>query len=103
VPAPPRPAAPKPQPVQLANDRLNDTPIFVVPSGVSPWRQFTCDRDRARWSQQAFKGFARILGRAFAPGAVITYAIGFIFFAVVPYFLVVTRTSAASAWLESLY
>jgi hypothetical protein len=31
---------------------------------------------------------------------VVTYTIGFIFFAVVPYFLVVTKTSVASAWLD---
>src|SRR5262245_16922713 len=43
-----------------------------------------------------FGQVGRIARRAFAPQAVITYAIGFVFFAVIPYFLVVTRTPASS-------
>jgi hypothetical protein len=50
---------------------------------------------------QTFKKFHRILGRAFAPRSVVVYAIGFIFFAVVPYFLIVTRTPVNSPWLDA--
>jgi len=51
--------------------------------------------------KQSFKSSARILARAFAPQAVVTYAIGFVFFAVVPYFLVVPTTHLAKPWLEA--
>lgn len=50
--------------------------------------------------KRAFKLSAHTLARAFAPQAVVTYAIGLVFFAVIPYFLIVTKTSATSAWLD---
>ena len=50
--------------------------------------------------KEAFKNLARILARALAPQAVVTYAIGFVFFAVAPYFLIVTRTPVAGWWID---
>jgi hypothetical protein len=50
--------------------------------------------------KQTLKSSPRILARALAPQAVITYVIGFVFFAVVPYFLIVTRTQMTNAWLD---
>jgi len=100
VPAPPRPASPKPQPVHWQSVALTTLQyllfLLLFPlAAIHLW--IATARDGLK---QAFKGYARMLGRAFAPTAVITYAIGFIFFAVVPYFLVVTKTSAASVWLD---
>jgi hypothetical protein len=42
----------------------------------------------------------RRLGRAFAPRSVLTYAVGMIVFALLPYFLFNQRTPASAAWLE---
>ena len=100
VPAPPRPAPPKPQPVHWQSVALTTIQyllfLLLFPlAAIHLW--IAAARDGLK---QAFKRSARILGRAFAPKAVATYAIGFVFFAVVPYFLVVTKTSAASAWLD---
>ena len=100
VPAPPRPAPPKPQPVHWQTIALTTLQyllfLLVFPlAAIHLW--IVTAREGLKAS---VKRSARILGRAFAPQAVVTYAIGFIFFAVVPYFLVVTKTSAASAWLD---
>jgi hypothetical protein len=100
VPAPPRPAPPKPQPVHWQTIALTTLQyllfLLVFPlAAIHLWIATARDGLKA-----TVKRSARILGRAFAPQAVITYAIGFIFFAVVPYFLVVTKTSVASAWLD---
>jgi hypothetical protein len=51
--------------------------------------------------KQTFKSFLRILGRAYAPRSVLIYAIGFVFFAVAPYFLIVTKTPVSNAWLDA--
>lgn len=48
----------------------------------------------------AFKRFARTIARAFTPRSVLTYAIGFVVFAVVPYFLVTRRTPVTSPWVD---
>lgn len=42
----------------------------------------------------------RRLGRAFAPRSVLTYAVGMIVFALLPYFLFNQRTPASAGWLE---
>lgn len=42
----------------------------------------------------------RIMARAFAPQTILTYAIGMILFALIPYFILTTPTHAKSAWLE---
>jgi len=48
----------------------------------------------------AIKSAPRALGRAFLPRSVLTYAIGFVFFAVLPYFLVLKRTPVTNPWLD---
>lgn len=48
----------------------------------------------------AFRNSARTIAHAFAPRSVLTYAIGFVVFAVIPYFLVTKRTPAVSPWLD---
>ena len=48
----------------------------------------------------AFKGIVRTLGRALAPTSVLIYVIGFLFFAVLPYFLLFSKTQASSTWLD---
>jgi hypothetical protein len=46
------------------------------------------------------KNSLRILARALAPQSVLIYVIGLIFFALMPYFLVFTRTPVTNTWLE---
>ncbi|MEK6323516.1 MAG: hypothetical protein AABN33_17900 [Acidobacteriota bacterium] len=101
LPSPPRAPVPKPQPVNWKSIAITTLQYLVfclvLPlTAIHLW--IVTARDGLK---QAVKGSARILGRAFAPQAVITYAIGFVFFAVVPYFLIVTKTSAVSAWLDA--
>jgi hypothetical protein len=42
----------------------------------------------------------RIVSQAWSARAIIVYTIGLIFFAVVPYFLIFTRTQVKNGWLE---
>jgi hypothetical protein len=49
---------------------------------------------------RAFKNTGRVVGRALAPGAVIVYAIGLLFFGVIPYFLITMSYSRGGAWTE---
>lgn len=48
----------------------------------------------------ALQGVGPNLARAFAPRAVLAYAMGLVIFGVVPYFLLFTRTPAQNAWVE---
>ncbi|HZS08896.1 MAG TPA: hypothetical protein VFD58_28930 [Blastocatellia bacterium] len=48
----------------------------------------------------AIKGVGRSLARALAPRSLLTYLIGFVFFAVIPHFLFFTLTPAKNQWLE---
>jgi hypothetical protein len=100
VPTPSRPAPPKPQPLHWQTIALTTLQylLFLLMFPLAAIHLWIATARNGL--KQAFKAYARILGRAFAPRAVITYAIGFIFFAVVPYFLVVTKTSAVSPWLD---
>jgi len=50
--------------------------------------------------KNAFKRFARTIARAFGARSVLTYAIGFVFFAIVPYFLITRRTPVTSPWVD---
>jgi hypothetical protein len=50
--------------------------------------------------RNAFKTAGRTLAHAFAPGSVLTYAIGFVVFAIIPYFLVTQRTPVTRPWLD---
>jgi hypothetical protein len=53
--------------------------------------------------KSAVTGSGRALGRALAPASVLTYAIGFLFFGVAPYFLLFSRTEVSSTWLDIVF
>ena len=44
----------------------------------------------------------RVAGRAFLPRPVLVYAVGLLFFALLPYFIIFTRTPVKAAWGELL-
>jgi hypothetical protein len=101
LPGTPRPVVPKPQPVSWQTIAIN-TLEYLVFFLILPLAAIHLWIATAREGLgQAFKRSARILARAFAPQAVVTYAIGFVFFAVVPYFLVITRTPVGTIWLDA--
>jgi hypothetical protein len=50
----------------------------------------------------ATRKFTSLLSRAFAPQSVLIYIVGFLIFAVVPYFLLFKTTQTKHAWLELL-
>ena len=49
---------------------------------------------------KAIKNLFRIVASAFAPQSLVIYGIGLFVFALVPYFLIFTRTPVDSGWLE---
>jgi hypothetical protein len=49
----------------------------------------------------ALKSSGRLITRAFAPGSVLVYVLGFVVFAVIPYFLLFTRTPSSNAWVDA--
>lgn len=49
---------------------------------------------------QTFKRIFSLILRAFTPRSVITYLFGFVIFAVIPYFIITTRTPVKSPWLD---
>jgi len=100
-PVPQRPVTPKPQPVSWQSVAITTIEYLlfclVLPLGaIHLW--IGTARDGLK---QTFKRSPRTLARAFAPRSVVIYAIGFVFFAIVPYFLIVTKTPASSAWLDA--
>jgi hypothetical protein len=98
VPAPARVATPKPQPVHWQSVAVT-TIEYLLFCLVLPLGAIHLWIGTAREGlKQTFKRWLRILARAFAPQSVAVYAIGFVFFAVVPYFLIVPRTPVSSAW-----
>lgn len=101
LPVPPRPVAPKPQPVSWQSVAVTTIEYLlfclILPlAAIHLW--IGTARDGLK---QTFKRSPRTLARAFAPRSVVIYAMGFVFFAVVPYFLIVTKTPASSAWLDA--
>jgi hypothetical protein len=101
LPTPPRPVAPKSQPVHWHTVAMT-TLAYLVFFLILPLAAIHLWIATAREGLgQAFKRSARILARTFAPQAVVTYAIGFVFFAIVPYFLILTRTPVGSIWLDA--
>ena len=50
--------------------------------------------------KKAFRTSARTIAHAFAPRSFLTYAIGFVVFAIIPYFLVTRRTPITRPWLD---
>jgi hypothetical protein len=98
VPAPPRPVAPKAQPVSwdsIAITTIQYLLFFLVLPVAAIHLWIGTARDGLK---QTFKRMPRTLVGAFAPQSVVIYLIGFAFFAVIPYFLIVTKTEASSSW-----
>jgi len=101
LPAPPRPAAPKPQPVSWQSVAVT-TIEYLLFCLVLPLAAIHLWLGTAREGlKQTLKRSPRILARAFAPQSVVIYAIGFVFFAVAPYFLIATKTPVSNAWLDA--
>jgi hypothetical protein len=100
VPAAPRAVAARPQPISwqaVAITTIQYLLFFLVLPLASIQLWIATARDGLK---QTFKTYPRVLAKAFAPQAVVTYAIGFVFFAVIPYFLVVPTTHLTKPWLE---
>ena len=97
--APPRPVTPKPQPVSW--DTIAITTIgYLLYCLILPLAALHLWIGTARDGlKETFKHMPRTLAGAFAPQSVVIYLIGFVFFAVIPYFLVVTKTSGSSSWV----
>ncbi len=100
APAAPRQVVTKPQPVSWQSIAVTTVEyllfLLVLPlASIHLWISAARDGVGA-----TFKRVHRLLWRAFSPRAVIVYAVGFVVFAVVPYFLIVTRTPANSAWMD---
>jgi len=100
LPATPRPVAPKPQPLSWQSIAVTTIEyllfLLVLPlAAIHLW--IGTAREGLR---NTFKRFHRVLARAFAPQSVVIYLIGFVIFAVIPYFLIVSRTPAGNAWLD---
>jgi hypothetical protein len=101
LPDPPRPVTPKPQPVNWQSVAITTIQYLlfclILPlAAIHLW--IGTARDGLK---QTVKRSHRILARAFAPRSVVIYLIGFLCFAVVPYFLIVTRTPLSSVWLDA--
>ena len=101
APLPPRPPAPKSAPPlqwqALALTSLEYLLLCVAIPLAAMHLWIATARDGLK---SALRGAGRSLGRAFAPGAVMTYAIGFAVFAVIPYFIVFSKTTGASTWTD---
>ena len=99
-PASARAIAPKAQPIHWQSIAIK-TLEYLVFFLVLPLAMIHLWIDTAQSGlSKAFKKMPRTLGRALGPQSVITYLIGFIFFLVIPYFLIVTKTSVTNAWLD---
>lgn len=101
LPTPPRATAAKQQPVSWQAVAIITVQYLlfclVLPlAAIHVW--IATAREGLR---RSFKAYHRVLARAFAPQAVVTYAIGFVFFAVIPYFLIVPTTHLTNPWLET--
>jgi len=101
LPSPPRPVTPKPQAVSWQSVVVT-TIEYLLFCLVLPLAAIHLWVGTARDGlKQTFKRFLRTLVRAYAPRPVLIYAIGFVFFALAPYFLIVTKTPVNSAWLDA--
>ena len=101
APAPPRPVTPKAQPVSWGSVAIT-TLQYLLFCLILPLVAIHLWIGAARNGlKQSFKGLHRTLARAFAPRSVLIYLIGFVFFAVIPYFLIATKTPSSSAWLDA--
>jgi hypothetical protein len=101
LPPPPRPVRAKPAPVSWGTVAIT-TIEYLLFCLVLPLAAIHLWVATARKGlKQAFQRSPRILARAFAPRSVGIYAMGFCFFGIVPYYLIVTKTPASSAWLDA--
>ena len=99
-PATVRPVTPKAQPIHWQSVALK-TLEYLVFFLVLPLAAIHLWIDTAQSGlSKAFKKMPRTFGRALGPQSVVTYLIGFIFFLVIPYFLIVTKTSVTNTWLD---
>jgi len=99
--AAPKPVAPKSQPVNWQSVAIT-TIEYLLFCLILPLAAIHLWIGTAREGlKRTFKQSPRILARAFAPRSVLIYAIGFVVFAVIPYFLIVTKTPVNSAWLDA--
>jgi hypothetical protein len=100
LPAPPRPVTPKPQPLSWQSVALT-TIEYLVFLLVLPLASIHLWIGAAREGlKNTFTQSPRVLARAFFPQSVVIYLIGFVVFAVIPYFLIVFKTPANNAWVD---
>ena len=101
IPAPPRAAVAKPAPplqwqaVAIASIQYLLICLILPLSLIHQW--ITTARDGLK---AGIKGSLRSIGRALAPGSVLIYMIGFVFFGVLPYILLFNKTQVSSTWLD---
>jgi hypothetical protein len=100
LPATPRPVAPKPQPLSWQSVAVTTIEyllfLLVLPlASIHLWIGVAREGLKS-----TFKRSLRVLARAFAPQSVVIYLIGFVIFAVIPYFLIVSKTPVNNAWLD---
>jgi len=101
LPTPPRPVTAKPQPASWQSVAIT-TIQYLLFFLILPLAAIHLWIGTARQGlKQTLKRSHRIIARAFAPRSVVIYLIGFLCFAVVPYFLIVTRTPLSSVWLDA--
>jgi hypothetical protein len=100
LPAPTRPVTPKTQPLSWQSVAVT-TIEYLLFLLVLPLASIHVWIGTAREGlKNTFRQLPRVLARAFSPQSVMIYLIGFVFFAVVPYFLIISKTPASNAWLD---
>jgi len=101
IPAPPRAAVAKPAPplqwqaVAIASIQYLLLCLILPLSLIHQWIAAARDGLKA-----GLKGSVRSIGRALTPSSVLIYVIGFVFFGILPYFLLFNKTQASSTWLD---
>jgi hypothetical protein len=95
-----RPVTPKPQPLTWESVAVTTIKyllfLLVLPlASIHLWIGAAHEGVK-----NTLKQSPRVLARAFSPRSVVIYLIGFVIFAVIPYFLIVSKTPASNAWLD---
>ena len=100
LPAPPRTVTPKPRPLSWQSVAIT-TIEYLLFLLVLPLASMHLWVGTAREGlKRTFRQSPRVLARAFAPQSVVIYLFGFVVFAVIPYFLIVSKTPANNAWVD---
>ena len=100
LPAPSRTVTPKPRPLSWQSVAIT-TIEYLLFLLVLPLASIHLWIGTAREGlKRTFRQSPRVLARAFSPQSVVIYLIGFVVFAVIPYFLIVSRTPASNAWVD---